>query len=293
MKKIVFFIPLLLIADVNPFNAGVNGGYGLTPQEKLILENRKNIKNLEKNCDKVNKKLNKIELKLINYDEIIKDKLSAFPTFVDELNNFMNDLTSLKKRVNKLEKEFNQAKNNHNEEINNIKSEITQIKKEIELLKASINAVIETQNQNYQNLKLILEKFIKEVNKKLSQKELTPKEAFYKAKRLFYDGRLSESKKLFLYVLSHNFLPATTSYYLGEIAFKEGNYKKALAYYKNSVDLYSKPTSFTTRLLYHTGIAFLRLNNKNAAKLTFQKLIHDFPSSKYAALAKKELEKIK
>jgi TolA-binding protein len=91
--------------------------------------------------------------------------------------------------------------------------------------------------------------------------------------------------------LNKNYLPATSSYYLGEIAYKLGKYKKALAYYKKSISLYSKKTSFTERLLYHTGISFLKLKQIKNARLTFEKLIHDFPNSKYAKLAQKELEK--
>ena len=80
---------------------------------------------------------------------------------------------------------------------------------------------------------------------------------------------------------------------MGEIAYKQGKYKEALAYYKMSVKYYPKKTSFTARLLYHTGIAFKKTGNKKGAKLTFEKLIQDFPDSKYAKLAKKELENLK
>jgi outer membrane protein assembly factor BamD (BamD/ComL family) len=45
-------------------------------------------------------------------------------------------------------------------------------------------------------------------------------------------------------------------------------------------------------MLYHTAISFKKIGNKKAAKITFKKLIHDFPNSKYAKYAKKELEKL-
>ena len=120
---------------------------------------------------------------------------------------------------------------------------------------------------------------------------MSAKQAYNKAKQYFFDGELLKAKELFLYSLNKNYLPATSSYYLGEIAYKLGKYKKALAYYKKSISLYPKKTSFTDRLLYHTGISFLNLNQRKNAKLTFEKLIKDFPDSKYAKLAKKKLEK--
>ena len=42
MKKLFFILPIVLLADVDPFKAGLNSTnpYGLTPQEKAILQNK-------------------------------------------------------------------------------------------------------------------------------------------------------------------------------------------------------------------------------------------------------------
>jgi len=283
MKKLFFLVPIFLFADVNPFTAGLNSSkpYGLTPQEKAILQNKKEISKLKVQVDDLNNQLNQLKLKLSNYDDIINQKLSGFSTMLDELNIAKMNIQNLQKN------DENQSK-----QIEEINQKISSLEENITAIKESIKEITKIQNDNFETLKAVISEILDRL-KKVQTKDLSPKEAFYKAKKLFFSNRLNKAEKLFLYSFQNSYLPATSTYYLGEIAYKEGNYKKALAFYKKSITIYPKKASFTSRLLYHTGISFLKLGQKNSAKLTFQKLINDFPNSKYANLAKKELEKIK
>jgi len=295
MKRIFFLLPILLLADVDPFAAGLNSSnpYGLTNDEKHILENKKRIDNLKKEINNIKKDINSIKLKLLNYDDIISNKLSAFPTLLDEVNNAMKDINNLKKKLNSnsiqidlIQKKLLSLDN----KFKSLEKNITILQNEVANIKISLNSIVEIQNQNFNNLRESINKILDTLRK---MNRLTPKKAFLKARELFFSNRLDEAKKLFLFSLSKNYLPATSSYYLGEIAYKKKNYKEALAFYKKSVSLYSKKTSYMARLLYHTAISFEKLEDKNSAKLTLQKLLNDFPNSKYAKLAKKELEKLK
>ena len=288
MKKSIFLIPLFLFADVDPFAAGLNSSnpYGLTPDEKFILKNKKEISNLKKKVDSIAKDISTIKLKMLHYDDVINNRLAAFPTFIDELNTAMTDIEKLKKdtSLNKQELEMIKSK------ITSLENKITSLEVNITQIKKSIEDIVKTQNENFNNLKKTIMTLLKEIK---SSADISPKEAFSKAKVLFFSDKLDKAKELFLFSLSKNYLPATSSYYLGEIAFKKGNYKEALAFYKKSVNFYPKKTSYMARLLYHTAISFEKLGDKNSTKLTLQKLLNDFPNSKYAKLAKKELEKLK
>ncbi len=286
MKKLLFFLPLFLLAEVNPFDVKITPQNAnlLTPQEKAILQNRENIKKLQTKVDSLEKSINKITYKLVSYDETINnlnDKLQGFNTLLDEVNTAQNDIANLKRDVNQTKSD-----------IEILKQKVASLENNVTAIQATLKEIIrvqQIQNQNIESLKNSIKVLITE----LKQKQITPKEAMKKAKEYFYAGKLDKAKELFLYTLSKRYLPATSSYYLGEIAFKKHQYDIALGYYKKSVEFYPKKTSFTDRLLYHTAISFEKLGNKQAAKLTLQKLIHDFPKSKYAALAKKELEKLK
>jgi hypothetical protein len=59
MKRLFFLLPVLLLAELDPFKAGLNSAnpYGLTPQEKAILQNKKSI---QKNSDSIKKLKNKL-----------------------------------------------------------------------------------------------------------------------------------------------------------------------------------------------------------------------------------------
>jgi len=294
MKKLFFLLPLFLLADVNPFNAGnlnSSNPYGLTTQEKIIFNNKKSIKNLKKELQFLKNDINKLNVnlaqKLVSYDETLNDlknKTQAMQTIIDEIDTFNKNVMHLKKRVENIENNLTILENN----VTNLSNNYEQLNKNYLQLKETLNAVIKVQNQNFQ----YLTKSMQDILKQIKQMNLSPKEAFNKAKKLYFDGKIDEAKRLFLISLNRNYLPATSSFYLGEIEYKKGNYKGALGFYKKSISLYSNKTSFTTKLLFHTGISFEKVGMNQNAKLTFKKLINDFPKSKYSNLAKKELEKL-
>ncbi len=283
MKKMFFLLPVFIFADVNPFGAGnlnSNTPYGLTPQEKAILKNKQNISKLKTQVDYLNDQLNQIKLKLSNYDDVINQKLSGFDTVIDEIN-------VAKKNIQQLEKKSDQ----NTQAIELINKKIASLEQNITTIKETIKEMSKIQNENFSALKNAISEILSSIKK--TNRNITAKEAFIKARKLFFSNKLNKAQELFSYSLQKKYLPATSSYYLGEIAYKKGKYKEALAYYKMSVKYYPKKTSFTPRLLFHTGISFIKIGNKQGAKLTFEKLIHDFPDSKYAKLAKKELENLK
>ena len=298
MKKALFFIPLLVLAsDINPFNAGnvnSNSPYGLTPQEKAIVNNKKKISKLEYEIINLTSEIKTLKLRMNSYEEVLNGKLASIDTILSEVEQNKKNNFELRKRIN----EINSSVSKINNEINSLKTEVKNLKNKIDVmeknlitLKDTVGIIVDNQNKNMQYVK----KAITDIYNQLKnlKRPLSADEAFNKGRNLFFAGKLNKAKEYFLYSLSKKHLPATSSYYLGEIAYKQKKYNEALAYYKKSVNLYPKKTSFTARLLYHTAISFEKLGDKETAKLTLQKLISDFPDSKYANLAKKELEKSK
>jgi TolA-binding protein len=291
MKKLLFFIPILLLADIDPFNAGnVNSSnpYGLTPTEKAIVKNKNEILKNKNQINKLKKEIKKVKsdltAKLVMYDEIIndlKDKTASMNTLINEIDNLNSRITSIEKKVSILE-------NNLDNNLSSLNEKYIKLNQKYEKLKESIDAIVNIQNENFKYLTDTIQNLITQIK----NQNISPKEAFKKAKELYFNNKLNKAKELFLISLNNSYLPATSSFYLGEIAYKQKKYKEALAFYKKSVNLYPKKTSFTAKLLYHSGIAFERLGKIQEAKLTFKKLIHDFPNSKYSTFAKRELEKL-
>jgi len=295
MKKLLFFLPLFLLADVDPFNAGnlnSSNPYGLTPAEKAILSNKKSIVKTQKEIgvlkNKIDELKNNFSQKLVFYDESINDlknKSQAMQTIIDEIDTFNKNVTTLKKRVLNLEVNLSNLEKN----VTKLNSNYSTLNNNYLRLKESINEIVKVQNQNFQYLTNSIQNILQQIK----QINISPKDAFKKAKKFYFNGKTDEAKRFFLISLNGNYMPATSSFYLGEIEYKNGNYKKALAFYKKSINLYSNKTSFTAKLLFHTGMSFEKLGMKKNAKMTFKKLINDFSSSKYANLAKKQFGKLK
>ena len=294
MKKlIVLLFFALLYAEIDPFKAGdLNSPspYGLTSIEKEIVKNKKEIKKntiLIKDLQRDLKKLkSKIAKKFIEYDNKVSDLQTKYVAF----DSLLKELGTTKLKINKLNTKLKDINLTAlNSEITTLKEENEILKKENKALKKAFEEFVKVQNQNIKTLNNSIKIILKELKPK---KPLNLKEAMKKAKAYFFGNQLDEAREMFLYTLESDYLPATSSYYLGEIAFKQKNYKEAIFYYKKSITLYPSKTSFTPKLLYHTAISFLRLNQEEKAKLTFQKLINDFPDSNFTKLAKKELEKL-
>ncbi len=294
MKKLFFLLPVLLLADVDPFKAGLNSAnpYGLTPQEKAILKNQKAIqqnRDLILNLDRKLRELNSsISQKFIMYDSSISDiqtKLLSFKTILSEIDSLKQEIDALKKKY----VEYKEKLKTMNELLIQEQKKIEALEQQNAALKSNFAEIVKINNQNIQNLRTSLQEVLAQLKKVTTP--MSAKEAFKKARKLFFDGKFDKAKELFSYSLEKKYLPATSAYYLGEIAYKEKNYKEALAFYKQSVSIYPKKTSFAERLLYHTAKSFKYLGEDEKAKLTFKKLINDYPSSKYAKLAQKELEK--
>ena len=296
MKKLLFLFPILLLADIDPFKAGLasSNPYGLTPQEKAILKNKKQIQEnklfIKKLSNSINTLKSQLTQKFVQYDESISDlnnKFSSFDTILSEIDLAKIELGNIKKRL----KEANLT--NIKQKIEILEHKIIKLEEQNNAKKNIIAEITTIQNENFQNLSNSIKEILQQIKKLNSNVSLSPNQIFNKAKQYFFNGKLSKAKELFLYSLNRMYLPATSSYYLGEIEYKQNRFKEALAYYKKSISLYNKKASFTDKLLYHTAISFLKLKQIKKAKLTFQKLINDFPNSKYARFANKELEKLK
>jgi TolA-binding protein len=85
---------------------------------------------------------------------------------------------------------------------------------------------------------------------------------------------------------------AVVEYYLGEIAYKNGDYKTAIEYYQKSVEADEK-SPFVPMILYHTAYSLEKLNDKASAKKILQNLITNYPDNYLVPAAKKRLAELK
>jgi len=112
---------------------------------------------------------------------------------------------------------------------------------------------------------------------------------FSRGVRLINQKRYAEAKKRFDILKGRHYKPASTQFYLGEIAYRTGRYDDAVLHYQKSAEL-DENAAYMDRLLLHTGIALEKSGDKEQARNFFQAIVDGYPGTSSAAVAKKHLK---
>lgn len=112
---------------------------------------------------------------------------------------------------------------------------------------------------------------------------------FSRGVRLINQKRYAEAKRRFDILLKRNYKPASTNFYLGEIAYRSGRYDEAIKRYQKSAEL-NENAAYMDRLLLHTAIALERSGDRDQARNFFQAIVDGYPGTSSAREAKKHLK---
>lgn len=261
MKKIYFvlvvFINTLFLYASEPsvFSAGdleSSKPYGLTNDEKKIVENKNEIKNLKREVSTLK---NDIE----NLKESVEGLKSIISSYSDAIGELKRKYAT-----------FDLNSSDKNSE-----------------LEAKV-AVLEENDKKIESTLKELAKVISSSKSRPREKKLSSKALFNRALKAFRKHRYDTAEANFLELVNKNYRAAISNYYLGEINYYQKKYKEAVVFYKKSIQLYDKATYIPT-LLLHTGISFNKIGDKNNAQKIFNALIANYPKSKEAKIAKKYL----
>jgi len=319
MKKAIYITSVaavfLLGAEPSAFKAGdldAPTPYGLTSSEKKIVEQNKNLQNISTklfdtaqsqielrneidgikslvvgHSEKINnferriesddngslKSLNKklddnLKLQNENYDKIMAT-LSSLATLLDDTRGEYVSKEQLKAIVGKNYKEIGGKKSKP---------------------KPKPPTIAENKNDDNKT-----EQPQAEVVEKPKQETATNSdESFKKAIQNFKENKLKEAKSGFEAVQKNDadYKKALLSYYLGEIEYKNGEYKTALEYYQKSIETDEK-ASYVPIILFHTGASLEKLGDKESAKKILNSLITNYPTHYLVAPAKKRVAELK
>ncbi len=286
MQKISILLLLsisIYASEPSAFDAGnldAPNPYGLTSSEKVILKNKKEVKNLSTNISFVKNELNDMQEKIDGIKSVVEAQNSRIYKIEQSLYKIKSNDKNLSAQIELLKDDLNSTKE-------------LQIRnnKKVKLVLGELSSLIDSINSSYVS-KDLLNKKIRELRGKYykgsSSKTLSKsaKAIFAEAKREYEHKNFTKAAKLFKASIKKKYLPATSNFYLGEIGYNTKHYAKAIEYYKRSISLYDKAT-FTPTLLYHTYISFKKLGDKKNAKRFKDILISKYPKSKAAKLAKK------
>jgi len=286
----------LLAAEPSAFGAGDLSNpepYGLTSNEKVILETKNKLK-------KVAQKSNSQASEL----DSLRERIDGLQSIVESIgrkthNNKIN--------LQELQAEDNKAFVNSNEYQTRLAASIEENSKKIDTLKKAlldISQLLDTINAHYvtkdeyntlvksvNDFKELVSKEFKTGKKfKSSSSTISSPNLYNLAKRNYDKKYYTKSIANYEELIKRNYRPARAHYMIGEMYYKRKNYAKAISYFKKSSALYSK-ASYMPSLLLHTAISMDKTGDKAHAKVFYKAIIIKYPKSKEAKEAKKRLSK--
>ncbi len=289
----------LFSAEPSAFGAGDLDNpepYGLSKSEKIVLENKNEIKDV----------LNRTKKQTYQIDSL-RERVDGIQSIVENLtrNSHQNkiDLGHLEDKIvqdlnnsNEYEKRVSKILEENVKKIDDISLKLEHLSKlvnNIELTfitKDEFNGLV----SDFNNFKKILKSELKTQDvKKVSQKKnRTNWEILKDAEANFEKKHYTDAIRDYEYLIKQNFKPAYSHYMIGEMKFRRKDYAEAIAYFKKSAELYSK-AKYMPSLMLHTAMAMEATGDSKNAKAFYNAIASSYPDTKEATVALKNLESMK
>ncbi|MDD5717813.1 MAG: hypothetical protein PHW64_08455 [Sulfuricurvum sp.] len=260
--------------------------YGLTNEEKLILENKKVIQSvLQKN----NMQSAKVET--------VTERLDGMQGIIEGLGERANEQALSLQKINEklaLENEQNVKLDNLTKQVSANTENISQLKTLLEELSHAIDTI----SSNYvtkeqfgeliKQLKLGSSPSASEVTiDKLDNIGLENE-----AKRLFEQKKYAEAQAYYQKMIRNKYKLPESYYMIGETLFERQSYKEAILYFKDSASRNEK-AGYMPTLLLHSAMAMERTGDIAMAKTFYQATISKYNGSGAAKEAAAYLAKLK
>jgi TolA-binding protein len=260
--------------------------YGLTHEEKLILQNKKELQTVIQKNNAQNAKV-----------ESVTERLDGMQGIIEGLGQRLNEQSlQLQKLQDKATTDSNMSMNL--EEMNKQVSANTENIAQFKTLLEELSLVVDGINSNYVTKEQFaaLIKQLK-VNVPISDKPSSPVKmdntAIEKeANKLFNQKKYIESQVYFEQMVQKKYKVAEALYMIGEVQFERKAYKEAIPYYKDSASRNEKALYMPT-LLFHSGLSMEKSGDNATAKAFYQATISKYSGSGAAKEAQERLAKLK
>ena len=248
-------------------------------QNHLITEI--NYKKIEEKMKKTDSKVQatKIETKK-TLNEKIEDSFAQVNKALEKQNQ----------RLIEIENGFNTDFLKMKNKIKKIGSVIDKINKQY-VTQKQLDFIVEDFNRFKETVIGEFEKLSKDNDNYYDFSRHTNQEIFKKGKKNIQLGKYQEAVKLFSYLITKHYRPATDNFYIGESNYFLGNYEQAIKHYKESVAIYDK-SKFMPTLLLHSGISLEKIRDVAQAKGFYSVLISTYGDLPEGKKAKKLLEQL-
>jgi len=271
--------------------------YGLTKTEEVIVKNKKIVIKNEKRLKKTNTQVQDLNERVDGIESLLESESIKLNKVFISHNKNLNDF-------NLYSQSSTDDINKNTESIANmqklLKSQIDQNDKNIKTIKKSFDKIVvlvNDINSNYVTkkefnrlLKLLDKKEVQKTQtKKTIEKKKSNRERLAEAKILFKKDYFTKAIIIFEDLISQNYKPAESNFYVGEIKYYRKKYKEALHYFKNSMTLYDK-AKYLPKLLLHSAISFDKLGDSENAQNFYNTIVEIYPESNEAKEASKKIK---
>ncbi len=267
-----FLLLTLNAKEISSFGAGSldsDNPYGLSESEKIIFENKKQIRTQ-------NQQISDLSEKLEGMRSVVESMGSKIGKTGQKLNEMSNQTSS--------------------DELDGVRADIEELKrvqsenyeKINEVLKKLSSMIDEIDNNYVTNDELKSTNVKKKPTKQSSSVKLGSSDKLKNAVALYRKKHYTKAFPIFIELAERSYKPATSNFYLGEISYYKKRYSDAIVYFKKSVGYYDK-ASYMPTLLLHTGISFHKLGDDDNKEKFLQALLSSYPQSNESEIAEKYL----
>lgn len=280
----VAYATALFSSEPSVFNAGnlnVPNPYGLTAEEKLILENKKEIEGIAHKNSLQGAKV-----------ESVSERLDGIQAIIEGLNQSVHEHTIALQRMGDSNQSgsYEELKTQNNANTENI----AKLKTVLDELSKVVNQINNdyVSKEEFSALIKQLKVSVPNVQKSETKQVVTDgASAEKKAKSLFDAKKYGDAQSMFELMVEQKHKVPEGTFWIGESLFQQKKYTEAIGYYKQSAAKNDKAPYMPT-LLLHAGISMEKMGEKSNAKAFYQTIIAKYPSSGAASDAKKYLNKL-
>lgn len=291
MRLLVIF-PLLLTITASATEPSVFGAgdlnspnpYGLTHEEKLILENKKELQNVIQKNNMQNAKV-----------ETVTERLDGMQGILEGLGQQSNEQSIiLQKLQEKLTTDSNGSVSldDLSKQVNANTENIAQFKTLLEELSRAVDEITANYVSKEQFAALIKQLKVSVPDRAVPQAKMSNSDIEKEANRLFAQKKYDEAQNYFEQMIQKKYKVSDAYFMTGETQFERKKYKEAVLSYKESASRNEKALYMPT-LLLHSGISMEKTGDTAMAKAFYQATISKFGGSGASKEAQERLSKLK
>jgi TolA-binding protein len=287
-------VPLLLLsAEPSAFGAGnLNNPepYGLTSNEKVILETKKKLHTV---VVKSNNQANEVDS--------LRERLDGIQSIIESLSRKAHKNKVALQKLQESNELKSQSSDEYEKRLGDVVESNSKNIEKTQLIVSEMTNLIDGINKNYvtksefnslvsdvNKFKELIAKELKHTTPSKTESKKTSADLYNEAKKMYKKKYYTKAIENYEILIKRNYKPAYSHYMIGEMNYKRKNYANALAYFKKSSTLYSK-ASYMPNLMLHSAISMEKTGNNKQAKVFYKAVVSKYPDTQEANEAKKHL----